>query len=47
MFSIFNCILKQFGKAAAIEDIIPKDKTSRIVTNKLFSNDECLSKAIG
>ena len=46
-FSILYSLFEHSRKASSMEYIVPKDKTNRVITNKLFAYDEGQCKTIG
>ena len=47
LLCISNSLCQDLVQSCAIEDIVTQHEASRIITNELLSDDECLSQAIG
>ena len=46
LFYIYNCLMLHLVQTSTFEDVISQYKTKRIITDKLFTNDESLSQTI-
>ena len=46
LLGIFNGLLQQSCKAAAVEDVVTQNETGTVVTNELFTDDEGLGETV-
>ena len=47
LLCIYYCLMQHLVQPCTIEDIVAKYETSRIITDELLADDECLSQTIG